>query len=98
MNYLYAMIGLQIADALTTYLIIKRGGRELNPVLLWFAEKLKSITNAKWAWLVIAKILAAAAAIAAFPYMPEWLQLALCVFYLFVVVRNGMVMWRDELF
>ena len=42
---------LQLADAYTTMRVIKQGGRELNPLLLWIAEKLKSVTNARWAWL-----------------------------------------------
>jgi len=94
MNYLYTLIVLQVLDALTTYWIIRKGGHEMNPVLIWLAEKLKRVTNAKWAWLVIAKLSVAGMAVAAFPYMDEWLKLALCGFYVLVVVWNFVVIER----
>jgi hypothetical protein len=59
MNAHYEMIALlaiAIFDAGTTYVIIKRGGREVNPVLVELAKFLARFTNAKWAWLVIAKV------------------------------------------
>lgn len=55
----YALILLQIADAVTTYKAIKAGGYEANPVMNKLNEFLRQYTNAKWAWLLIAKALAA---------------------------------------
>lgn len=92
MNYLYTLIALQILDALTTYWIIRRGGHEKNPILIWFAEQLKSITNAKWAWLVLSKLAVAGIALWLFQVAPEILQFAICVFYAAIVVWNFSVL------
>ena len=67
-------IALQLADAYTTIRVIKQGGRELNPLLIWLAVKLMDITKARWAWL-FAKTLVVAPVIAAcwFYKVPEGL-------------------------
>jgi hypothetical protein len=51
------LVALQVADLLTTWYALRNGGgREANPVLIKLAEFTKLFTNAKWAWLVIAKL------------------------------------------
>ena len=75
-------------DAATTYFAIKQGGRELNPILLKLAEALRPITNAKWAWLVVAKV--AAVALGYVLYVgnqPEMLAVV-CAVYVYVVFHN----------
>jgi len=56
-HYIIILVALQLADLLTTWYAIRNGiGSEANPVLIKLAEFTKLFTNAKWAWLVIAKI------------------------------------------
>lgn len=51
----YILAALQAADAVTTYKVIKAGGYETNKALNWLNTFLRRFTNAKWAWLVVAK-------------------------------------------
>jgi len=55
---IYLLTALQIADLLTSYYAGHVGAFESNQRLVWLAEKLKRLTNAKWAYLVIAKLFA----------------------------------------
>jgi hypothetical protein len=87
MTYLYALIALQVADLLTTYYIIKNGGREVNPLLVKLAELTKTFTNARWAWLVIAKVFGAAGSIYVALTWPDG-AIGLIVIYSLVVVSN----------
>ena len=57
---LVTLLALQVADAYTTILIIRRGGVETNPLLLKLSLRLQSITGARWAWLAGKTVLACA--------------------------------------
>ena len=48
---------LQIADAYTTILVIRRGGSELSPILIWLTLRLVTVTKARWAWLAVKTVL-----------------------------------------
>jgi Domain of unknown function (DUF5658) len=81
-------ITLQIADAYITILVIRQGGRELNPVLVWLADRLKSVTNERWAWLVV-KFVAASSAIVVLYAMGELIALfILAIFQAYMVHHN----------
>ena len=87
--HLYAfLIILQIFDAYTTYKAIKQGGREINPFLVKLADVLKPITNAKWAWLFIAKLVAVVAGYVLYVMNQPEALVVLCVFYIYVVFHN----------
>ena len=81
-------VALQVLDAALTRLVIKRGGHETNPLLIWLAVKLMDITKARWAWLA-AKTLVVAPVIAAcwFYKVPEGL-LVLAGWYGAIVAMN----------
>lgn len=51
------LVLLQLADATLTMLVIKAGGFEMNPALIWLDRFLRSEfdTGARWAWLAVAK-------------------------------------------
>ena len=67
---------LQIADAALTRKVIKRGGHETNPLLIWLAVKLMDITKARWAWLSIKTLIVAPVIAACWFYkVPEGLLL-----------------------
>ena len=87
--HLYAfLIILQIFDAYTTYRIIKAGGKELNKVLVKLAELLKPITNAKWAWLAVAKLIAIAAGFLIYQAGAVEVMAIMCAFYVYVCFNN----------
>lgn len=88
-----ALIALQILDAMTTYGALKAGGYEANPVLIWLAKRLRSVTDAKWAWLAIAKLFAAGCCL--------WLannsttmSIIVIAVYASVVVNNALLIRR----
>ena len=89
--WILLVIGLlQVGDAWSTRWIIKRGGRETNEGLNELARFLTAYTNAKWAWLLIAKVLVMAACL----FVVEsggavWL-LPLLPWYVLVVAHNDM--------
>ena len=94
MTYLYALIALQVADLLTTWYAIRNGvGREANPVLIKLAEVTKLFTNAKWAWLVIAKIVGAILCVFV-AYSSEILSIILLIFYAGIIINNILVIKR----
>jgi hypothetical protein len=90
---------LQILDAVSTRLGQKQAGVvEDNDGLVLLAEKLRSITNARWAWLLIAKLFAIAIVVG-FHWLGWWdlrwqgIPLAACLIvvnavYMVVVYRN----------
>lgn len=78
---------LQVADAFTTYKVLKKGGYEANPLLVFLQKTLSKVTNAKWAWLVIAKLVAAVAGWYACVHGVEY-GIAVAVFYVIVVSNN----------
>lgn len=79
---------LQLADALTTRAIIKRGGFELNPLLRWLARITREFSGARWAWLVIGKGAAMAAFFVLVQLGAVHAQALAVLLYLVVVVHN----------
>ena len=47
----YLVIAMQLGDVVLTYLGIKAGAREVNPIMVW----LQKILPGKWTWLFLAK-------------------------------------------
>ena len=91
-TYIIILVALQVADLLTTwYAIRKGGGREANPVLIKLAEFTKLFTNAKWAWLVIAKVVGAAVSVYV-AYGSEPASILLLIFYVVVIANNLVVL------
>ena len=91
-HYIIMLVALQAADLLTTwYAIRKGGGREANPVLIKLAEFTKLFTNAKWAWLVIAKVVGAAVSVYV-AYGSELASILLLIFYVVVIANNLVVL------
>ena len=91
-HYIIMLVALQAADLLTTWYAIRNGGgREANPVLIKLAEFTKLFTNAKWAWLVIAKILGAVLCVFV-AYDSEILSIILSIFYVVVIANNLVVL------
>ena len=87
---------LQIADAYTTIRVIKRGGHETNPLLIWLAVKLMDITKARWAWLAGKTILASIViAVCWFYKVPEGL-LVLAGWYGAIVFTNYLHYRRQD--
>ena len=86
------LVALQVADLLTTWYAIRNGrGREANPVLIKLAEFTRLFTNAKWAWLVIAKIVGAALSVYV-AYGSELASIILLIFYVVVIANNLVVL------
>lgn len=83
-----ALVILQILDAGTTYVAIKRGGKEANPLLAGLQARLRAITGSRWAWLVIAKIVALAAGAYLYYSGAATALNVLCVVYVVVVTNN----------
>ena len=91
-HYIIMLVSLQVADLLTTWYAIRNGGgREANPVLIKLAEFTKLFTNAKWAWLVIAKIVGAAGSVYV-AYGSELASIILLIFYAVVIANNLVVL------
>lgn len=82
------LIALQLLDGLTTWLVLKRGGYEANPVLVKLSEFLRRFTGAKWAWLVVAKLFGVAASWWLVFNAPAWFCYVLALIYASVVVNN----------
>ena len=91
-TYIIMLVALQVADLLTTWYALRNGGgREANPVLIKLAEFTKLFTNAKWAWLVIAKIVGAAVSVYV-AYGSELASILLLIFYVVVIANNLVVL------
>ena len=91
-HYIIMLVALQVADLLTTWYALRNGGgREANPVLIKLAEFTKLFTNAKWAWLVIAKIVGAAGSVYV-AYGSELASIILLIFYVVVIANNLVVL------
>lgn len=88
------LIVFQVADLVTTYMILERGGYEKNVFLVRLATWISKYTNAKWAWLVVAKLAAVTGCVVAVSSMStetEYLELllaALIAFYAWVIMNN----------
>jgi hypothetical protein len=86
------LVALQLADLLTTWYALSKGyGKEANPVLIKLAEFTKLFTNAKWAWLVIAKILGAVLCVFV-AYDSKILSIILSIFYAGIIINNLVVL------
>ena len=91
-TYIITLVALQVADLLTTWYALRNGGgREANPVLIKLAEFTKLFTNAKWAWLVIAKVVGAAVSVYV-AYGSELASILLLIFYVVVIANNLIVL------
>ena len=91
-TYIIMLVALQVADLLTTWYALRNGGgREANPVLIKLAEFTKLFTNAKWAWLVIAKVVGAAVSVYV-AYGSELASILLLIFYVVVIANNLVVL------
>ena len=91
-TYIIMLISLQVADLLTTWYALHKGyGKEANPRLVKFAEFTKLFTNAKWAWLVIAKVVGAAVSVYV-AYGSEPASILLLIFYVVVIANNLVVL------
>lgn len=75
---------LQLGDYLTTTEILKRGGRELNPVMKWIMDKIGVIPALFFTKVVTIMLI--------WELNVFWLTLALCLFYMAVVGNNFMVL------
>lgn len=85
MVLLVLLVVLQLADFWTTYHLLARAGRELNPVVRWAINRFGLVPG-----LALAKGLVILALVvgALTGQLPVWSLLALCSLYLVVVVRN----------
>ena len=91
-HYIIILVALQLADLLTTWYALHKGyGKEANPVLIQLAEVTRLFTNAKWAWLVIAKIVGAAVSVYV-AYGSEILSIILSIFYAGITINNLVVL------
>ena len=93
-TYIIMLVSLQVADLLTTWYALHKGyGKEVNPLLVKFAEFTKLFTNAKWAWLVIAKLVGAASSVYV-AYGSEIWSIILLIFYACIIINNILVIKR----
>jgi hypothetical protein len=93
-TYIIMLVALQVADLLTTWYALRNGeGREANQVLIKLAEFTRLFTNAKWAWLVIAKIVGAALSVY-IAYNSEIGSIILSIFYAGIIINNILVIKR----
>ncbi len=80
---MFLFIALQVADAATTYIILKGGGRELNPfmqVVMNFLGVVPALVTMKV--LVVAVFMVYAEAI------PLWVWMLMVIIYAVVVANN----------
>ena len=85
---LIAFIALQIADGLTTYLVISKGGREKNPIVAWGMKQIGLIPA-----LVAYKALAIGAGFVLYHFADDgglYVLIAMVALYGWVVAQN----WR----
>ena len=82
---------LQVSDAVLTLLILRDGGRELNPIMRWLMDKIGIVPALVWVKLVLV--------VAVTAWVHSVLLLAVFVaIYIAVVVfnmRNYERMWSD---
>ena len=76
---------LQYGDIWTTYRLLAKGGRELNPVVAWPIRRFGVLPG-----LLAVKLPLCAALVAgtAAGLMPAWVLTGLCVLYIAVVAHN----------
>jgi hypothetical protein len=94
-EFLFALlVALQLADAWTTYKIIKDGGYEENKLLVKLNEALRTQTNAKWAWLAVAKV--GCIALSWWAAMSTTVGWAVILLYVYIVARNAKVVYNIQ--
>lgn len=88
---LAGLLLLQYGDIWTTYRLLAKGGRELNPVVAWPIKKFGLLRGL----LVIKLPLCAALVATTFAgILPAWLLTGLCALYLIVVTHNFLQLER----
>jgi len=88
------VIAMQVGDLILTYLVIKAGGREVNPFML----KLQRFLPGKWTWLYLPKVAFIGAVWWAAYRYPEQMATVfyiLIAFYAWVLVNNYRA-WRAQ--
>ena len=80
-----------VADGVLTYEILRRGGRELNPVLRWLFEKIGVIEG-----IVLSRLILIMIFIVAIPNSPVWLFVLFNIFYAFVIAHNAQQLMGDK--
>jgi len=88
---LISFIVLQVVDGATTAVILARGGRELNPLVRFFIEKIGERTA-----LAAVKTLAIVLFCVIYDPSPWWVLAALCALYVVICLRNVWVLWRQR--
>lgn len=86
---LIALLALQVVDGVFTYLAIKAGGREVNPLVL----AVKKLLPGKWTWLWAVKLPAAATLYYVSDSLDPAVVGGLVVFYVLIAANNFNV-WR----
>lgn len=82
-------VGLQVADIWTTWAILSRGGRELNPLMALLFRKFGF-----WPSVLTAKFIAIALVLLCLEDVESWELLAVCGVYVLVVGSNLRVLRR----
>lgn len=92
MVFVYALLVLQVLDALTTLYVLRTGkGAEANPI----AKKLMAAFGPEFTVLMVKAALAGA--IWTFRgTTPAWVYAGLCAVYLYVVINNMKYVLRDK--
>ena len=80
-----------VADGVLTYEILRRGGRELNPVLRWLFEKIGVAEG-----IVLSRLVLLIIFIVAIQNSPVWLFVVFNIFYAFVVAHNAKQLMGDK--
>lgn len=80
MIWITLFAALQAADVALTALVLRKGGRELNPIMAWFMRKLGLIPG-----LALPKVLTT---IMVYFINVQWFTIAACVLYILVVLWN----------
>ena len=84
-HWLYVLfLATQGADAVLTALILNRGGRELNPLIRWAMDRLGVIPA-----LAASKVVICTSIYAVLPWMPIWVMLLLCLWYVGICGWNA---------
>ena len=77
------LVALQLADGVTTHIILKRAGAERNIVMVW-AIRTWGVAHALWGKVIIIAVLVWFA----LPIMPWWVLAGLDAWYVIVVAHN----------
>lgn len=83
--FLAILASLQVADAVTTRMVLDAGGSEGNPLMTWAAESMSRLLVVKAVWMALVARVAWACRMSGWPVV--WLALA-CIFCTGVAVWN----------